>query len=205
VKPLDIAGVALRGTHVIEASAGTGKTYTITSLFLRLLVEEELSIDQILVVTYTRAATAELRDRVRARLNAALLCARGEASDDPFLVALCRGKDPARLENALCNVDQAPILTIHAFCQRVLRDQAFESGAGFSMQLTAYAASIVEEIACDYYTSRLFEMSRERAGALVSELPVLLELARRAGAPHRRPAGRSGRGGVTRWSSRSSP
>ena len=58
---LDPETLSLSGTAVVEASAGTGKTYTITSLFLRLLLENELGVDQILVVTYTRAATAELR------------------------------------------------------------------------------------------------------------------------------------------------
>ena len=67
MKPLNVLEIPLQGRRLIEASAGTGKTYTITTLFLRLLLERHLRIDQILVVTFTRAATAELRARVRAR------------------------------------------------------------------------------------------------------------------------------------------
>ena len=61
MKPLEIGRVALEGTHLIEASAGTGKTFSITLLWLRLLIERGLRVDQILVSTFTQAATAELR------------------------------------------------------------------------------------------------------------------------------------------------
>src|SRR5574337_1295282 len=70
--PLKPLAVPLRGTHLIEASAGTGKTHTITTLYLRLLLEAERPVGHILVVTYTDAATAELRARIRHRLRAAL-------------------------------------------------------------------------------------------------------------------------------------
>src|SRR4051812_47539807 len=113
---LDPALLELRGTAIVEASAGTGKTYTITSLFLRLLLENELTVDQILVVTYTRAATAELRDRIRKRIAQALAVAKGEPSDDPFVLRLCKQVEQRsgraalieRLERALAGVDEAP-------------------------------------------------------------------------------------------------
>ncbi|MCL1980795.1 MAG: UvrD-helicase domain-containing protein, partial [Proteobacteria bacterium] len=72
MQPLDLLSLRLSGWRLLEASAGTGKTYTLTLLFLRLLLERELAIDQILVVTFTRAATGELRDRIRQRLRQAL-------------------------------------------------------------------------------------------------------------------------------------
>ena len=186
---LDVEQLPLRGTTVIEASAGTGKTYTITSLFLRLLLEEGLTVDQILVVTYTRAATAELRDRIRTRLSVALSCARGRACEDGFIHVLCsrtaeRTSQAAlvmQLEQALSNIDQAPILTIHGFCQRVLRDHAFESGVGFALTLTAHTAPIIDEIADDYFTSQLFDTSEARAQLLYDEAGTLRALATRAG------------------------
>jgi exodeoxyribonuclease V beta subunit len=183
VKTLDPETLPLHGTAVVEASAGTGKTYTITSLFLRLLVESELEIDQILVVTYTRAATAELRDRIRKRLAAALAIARGDASDDALLVRLCAGKPglALKLERALAGVDEAPVLTIHGFCQRVLRDLAFESGAAFESQLLAHAAPLLEEIADDYFIRELYAAEPERASALLNEPASLRELAARVG------------------------
>ncbi|HEY6880375.1 MAG TPA: UvrD-helicase domain-containing protein, partial [Polyangiales bacterium] len=184
MKPLDPETLALDGTLVVEASAGTGKTYTITSLFLRLLVEHALSVDQILVVTYTRAATAELRDRIRKRVAGALAIARGESSDDALLVRLC-AKHPAglveRLERALSGIDEAPVLTIHGFCQRVLRDLAFESGAAFESQLLAHSAPLLEEIADDYFTRELFAARAERACALLNEPDNLRQLAARVG------------------------
>lgn len=189
MRPLDVETLPLQGNVVIEASAGTGKTYTITSLFLRLLLERELGVDQILVVTYTRAATAELRERIRGRLALTLSYARGEPCDDPFIRALCDAPDPRGtrrelLEKALSNVDQAPILTIHAFCQRVLREHAFESGSGFGFALTAHAAPILEEIANDYFTRELFATERLRAEVLYKEIDVLRILSTRAGSAH---------------------
>jgi exodeoxyribonuclease V beta subunit len=190
---LDPEQLALRGTAVVEASAGTGKTYTITSLFLRLLLESELTVDQILVVTYTRAATAELRDRLRKRIASALAAAReresGETSDDPLLDRLLRRADQQsgraavveRLERALSGVDEAPVLTIHGFCQRVLRDHAFESGSAFEAQLTAHAAPILEEIADDYFMRELYDTTPLRAGVLLDEPEQLRKLAARVG------------------------
>jgi exodeoxyribonuclease V beta subunit len=184
MKTLEPETLALAGTLVVEASAGTGKTYTITSLFLRLLVEHALTVDQILVVTYTRAATAELRDRIRKRVAAALAIARGEASDDALLVRLCAAHPAGlveRLTSALAGVDEAPVLTIHGFCQRVLRDLAFESGATFESQLLAHAAPLLEEIADDYFMRELFDAAPERATALLNEPASLRQLAARVG------------------------
>ena len=119
-----------RGVSLIEASAGTGKTYAITALFVRLMVEKNLSVREILAVTYTEAATEELRHRVRQSLvQAAQAFATGN-SKVPYLQALvARFKSEARemearLQNALCDFDEAPIYTIHGFCQRTLRDRA---------------------------------------------------------------------------------
>ena len=141
MKSLDPWQMPHTGTSLIEASAGTGKTYTLTTLYLRLLVEENLRPAEILVVTYTKAATAELRDRIRERIEEALAATtndahgQGSADDalelDPALVALaeraalCPGGDPLR--RALIEFDEAAIFTIHGFCQRTLQENAFES------------------------------------------------------------------------------
>ncbi|RLB75283.1 MAG: hypothetical protein DRH15_14320, partial [Deltaproteobacteria bacterium] len=85
---LDPVDCPLSGTNLIEASAGTGKTYTIASLVLRLLLEKRLSIGQILVVTFTEAATEELKERIRARLKKALDFCTGKDEGDPFIRAL---------------------------------------------------------------------------------------------------------------------
>ena len=117
---LDLSSVAV--AHLIEASAGTGKTYTISGLVLRLVLEYELGIDRTPVVTYTEAAAAELRQRIRSRLSQArAVFAAGERQDSLLraLLAACPDRDLAR---------RRLTYAIHGFCERVLRNQAFESG-----------------------------------------------------------------------------
>jgi exodeoxyribonuclease V beta subunit len=151
------------GTSLIEASAGTGKTYAITALFVRLIVEENLSVREILTVTYTEAATEELRDRVRQALVMASQAFASGASDIPFLSALvARYRDQARemeirLQNALCAFDEAPIYTIHGFCQRTLRDRAFESGLLFDTELVTDPTEFLQELADDFWRRHFYE------------------------------------------------
>src|SRR5437762_4355330 len=122
------------GFTVIEASAGTGKTTTICAIVLRLLAEQAVSIEKILVTTYTELATAELRGRIRDMITQALACAAGEKKKfSPFvepIVAKISDKKllKRRLTLALHNFDLAPLFTIHGFCARVLTDNTFESG-----------------------------------------------------------------------------
>jgi exodeoxyribonuclease V beta subunit len=163
VTPLDPLGVALRGTNLIEASAGTGKTYAITNLYVRLLLELRLSVAQILVVTYTNAATAELRTRIRRRLREALLALDSGGSQDEFLDRLLRQRgelgtavqDRAQLVVALHSFDEAAIFTIHGFCQRMLQDNAFESGVPFDTELVTNQIPLVTEVVQDFWVDAL--------------------------------------------------
>jgi exodeoxyribonuclease V beta subunit len=189
MKALSPDSLTLSGTTLIEASAGTGKTYTITTLVLRLLVEARLNIEQILVVTYTRAATSELRDRIRARIGHALRAARHEEPPDPLVATLIaraasdgtRAQLVERLERALYDVDRAPVLTIHGFCQRVLSDHAFACGSLSDVKLTAHATPMLEEIADDYYVRELYAAPEARVHALDKREPEKLRaLATRA-------------------------
>ncbi|HEX4355209.1 MAG TPA: UvrD-helicase domain-containing protein, partial [Polyangiales bacterium] len=142
---LEVETAPLDGVTLIEASAGTGKTHTIATLFLRLLLEAELPLSEILVVTYTRAATAELRLRIRARLAEALeaLEETGSAPRDRALANMVAGarsgahvaRYKTRLIDALRSFDESAIFTIHGFCQRVLKKHAFESGVPFEAEL----------------------------------------------------------------------
>ncbi len=157
----------LRGTNLIEAGAGTGKTYTITCLFLRLILEKRLPVKDILVVTYTVAATEELRDRIRKKirdaLNAYTLC----NSTDPFLQKLVQNTadtDDAinLLRSALHDFDEASIFTIHGFCQRTLHESAFESGSLFDTELEpGQTAGILEEIARDFWRRHFYTAPAE--------------------------------------------
>jgi exodeoxyribonuclease V beta subunit len=153
------ARAPLQGRTLIEASAGTGKTHTITTLVLRLLLEHELDVRKVLVLTYTRAATAELRERIRRRIGDLLQAfERGVTpSDDADLAwlyesrAATRAADAARLGQALREFDEAPIFTIHGFCQRVLAESAMESRTAFDAELVDDVSALVDEVALDLW------------------------------------------------------
>ena len=142
---------------LLEASAGTGKTYQIAGLVLRLVAECGLPIERILTITFTNAATAELRDRVRKRLSRALVALeRGSADRDDGLVEHLLGlAQPSReqmtahLRMALRDFDLAAIATIHGFSQRMLLELAFESGQDADLELLSDPTGILEEIVDD--------------------------------------------------------
>lgn len=153
--------VALQGFNLIEASAGTGKTYTLAELYLRLLLEKELTVDQILVVTYTRAATEELRDRLRQKL----VDARDERLNQPEL-----GKRDLKILNlAIQSFDEAAIFTIHSFCQRVLGDYAFESGLRFDLDLISDDQALLQSVADDFWRKHVSTADKEFVAYLVSK------------------------------------
>ena len=132
--PRNIGELALDRAALIEASAGTGKTYTIEHLVARLLLETATPIDRILVVTFTEKATGELRARIRRALEKIL---RGEAVSheaDGNTVEL-NATQIENLRRALVAFDSAPIHTIHSFCHRVLSELAFGTGSRFGLEL----------------------------------------------------------------------
>jgi exodeoxyribonuclease V beta subunit len=132
--------VPLQQTNLIEASAGTGKTYSLALLALRLLIKRRAAIDQILMVTYTNAAVAELEIRVRSFIRKALVAARGETGEieedirtlvEEALIEAGREKVISVLSDAELMLDQTAIMTIHGFCQKSLIEYAFETGQLF--------------------------------------------------------------------------
>ncbi|MCB1771220.1 MAG: UvrD-helicase domain-containing protein, partial [Candidatus Competibacteraceae bacterium] len=160
---LDPLYTHLAGFNLIEASAGTGKTYTITALYARLVVEAHIPVNRILVVTYTNAATKELRDRIRNRLaqiRHAFL--RGRADDEDELAVRLLDLTPdrelaiRRLSNALRGFDESAIFTIHGFCKRVLGDNAFESGLSFDTELMADTRELLQEIVEDFWRRQFY-------------------------------------------------
>lgn len=158
----------LDGLRLIEASAGTGKTYTLATLVARLVIERGLRVSEILAVTFTDAATQELRERLRRRL---LLAAR-IAADDPSLPAddddaeraitreLVRAQADAegaatlraRLQRAAREIDLAAVVTIHGFCARVLAEHALETGQPFAApEMIGGERELHDEIAVDLW------------------------------------------------------
>jgi exodeoxyribonuclease V beta subunit len=151
------------GISLIEASAGTGKTYAIAMLVLRFVVEKGVNIEQLLVVTFTTAATEELKARIRARLSEAKQLMAGHQLHQAknmveWLNSLRLTPDliKQRLESALLNIDQAAIFTIHGFCQRTLTEYALESGQLFKFELIIDSPAMKQRCADDYWRKQLY-------------------------------------------------
>ncbi|NJN47559.1 MAG: UvrD-helicase domain-containing protein, partial [Candidatus Competibacteraceae bacterium] len=163
-QPLDIFEAPLDTVNLVEASAGTGKTYAIAGLYLRLVVEKGLRVRDILVVTYTQAATEELKERVRTRLVEARQVFQQRSSAEPFYQRLLQRhvEDEAavlrRLNNAVLAFDEAAIYTIHGFCQRVLDDSAFASKMPFETEIVPDESGLLREIVEDFWRRRLHDV-----------------------------------------------
>lgn len=171
MKSFDPLALPVRETQLIEASAGTGKTYTITNLVLKLLLgrddywQRPLAINEILVLTFTIAATDELKHRIAGRIRDARLAYR-EGSDDGFLQTLVASStDPARDQKLLTAasrlMDEAAVFTIHGFCARVLDEQSFESGMLFDQELNAERDQILQLAAEDCFRKDILTLPPE--------------------------------------------
>ena len=165
----------LSGSALIEASAGTGKTYTLALLYLRLVLkhggaqsfDDYLLPPNILVVTFTKAATRELRDRIRARLVEAASFFRGDIDQaDPQLATLKQevlgeqdlNAAARRLDVAAEWMDEAAVSTIHSWCSRILSEHAFYSGLNFSQTLIENEKPLVMQACEDYWREMVFPL-----------------------------------------------
>ncbi|MCP4486699.1 MAG: exodeoxyribonuclease V subunit beta [Gammaproteobacteria bacterium] len=172
--------IPLKGTKLIEASAGTGKTYTIANLYLRHILENK-STAEILVVTFTNAATEELRGRIRLRLFETLKLFRHPAkTNDEFLVLLLnrfqaqnseqQQQSILRLQLALRSMDEAVISTIHSFCQRVLQDHALAGNQFFDNELLADDDSLWQAAVRDWWRRETYQLHSPELGLLYSAI-----------------------------------
>jgi exodeoxyribonuclease V beta subunit len=164
VRRFQVMTAPLTGTMLIDASAGTGKTYTIAALVVRLLVERSLELKDILVVTFTEAAAEDLRDRIRQGIRKAALAFETGSSDDQFLHGLLAAwPDPARaaarLNLVLRNFDEAAVFTIHGFCQRVLAEHSLETGVLFDSELVTDLRELLRRIVEDYFRTSFYDDS----------------------------------------------
>ncbi|MGB8166929.1 MAG: exodeoxyribonuclease V subunit beta [Chthoniobacteraceae bacterium] len=178
VTSFDVATAPLElGVTQLEASAGTGKTYTLAGLFVRLIAEANLEVGSILVTTFTKPATAELRDRIRKLLRGAVAMFDSGPGDHPLLRALhphylveAETIRP-RLERALRQFDDALISTIHGFCLRLLEERAFESGLPFDAEPLEDEGTLLSEVASDFWRQRIYPAElRIGAFAMLAEL-----------------------------------
>ena len=156
---LNSATLPLAGKQLIEASAGTGKTYNIVRIYLRLLLEKELSVENILVMTFTVAATGEIRKRLNEFLRMTLnhwdnINDTDEALLQQLHTRITAAKAKLLLRHAIVQLDQAAIYTIHGFCKRALSQQAFLSGMSFQADMTAQSDELILLATQDWYRSR---------------------------------------------------
>lgn len=165
-QPFHYLDIPISGTNLIEASAGTGKTYSIAALYTRLLLLEDYTVENILVVTFARAATAELKTRLRGYLEKArrLLDASADADSGDFLddilpKAVEKAGSPAalveKIKAILAEFDNASIYTLHGFCQRLLRDYAFLCEAPFDIELSNEPDPFLLQAAQDFWRQHI--------------------------------------------------
>lgn len=210
LKPVDMPALEwqrmpLNGRILIEASAGTGKTWNIGVIYLRLLLERDLRVEQILVTTFTDAAAQELRERLRRRLieaerwllDTTLMNAASadENSLESYLGALCDDDESRRralrkIQLARAELDRAPVSTIHALCQRIQRDYPLESGAAFASDKLFDEQQLLRECVEDFWRRRYLvgTVDPREAALLLKEGPekLLWDLAVLANSPDAR-------------------
>ncbi|NDO81571.1 exodeoxyribonuclease V subunit beta [Citrobacter sp. NCU1] len=173
---LDPLRLPLTGERLIEASAGTGKTFTIAALYLRLLLglggsaafPRPLTVEELLVVTFTEAATEELRGRIRSNIHELRIACLRESTDNPLYARLLDEindkKQAAQwLLLAERQMDEAAVFTIHGFCQRMLSLNAFESGMLFEQQLIEDESLLRYQACADFWRRHCYPLPREIA------------------------------------------
>ncbi|EPF13603.1 exodeoxyribonuclease V subunit beta [Cedecea davisae] len=181
-QPLDPLSLPLCGERLIEASAGTGKTFTIAALYLRLLLglggenafPRPLGVEELLVVTFTEAATEELRGRIRANIHELRIACIRNLSKNPLLQSLLSEIEDKQLAArtlllAEQQMDEAAIFTIHGFCQRMLSLNAFESGMLFEQQLLEDESLLRRHACADFWRRHCYPLPKPVAQAMSEE------------------------------------
>ena len=188
---LNAISLPLNQVNLIEASAGTGKTYTIGSIYLRLLLQagencfsRPLNVEEILVVTFTEMATEDLKRKIRERLTAAIsvFSEYDEKQDKAiftgehqFLAELLPYLEDIptalrRLKLAEQNLDLASIYTIHGFCRRMLMQHAFNSGVHFNLKLLKDQSDLLKQFANEFWREHFYSQPFEIANFISKEL-----------------------------------
>lgn len=165
-EPFDVNSVELEGSNLVEAGAGTGKTYSIAILTLRLLLEKEYSIKEILMVTFTKAATAELESRIREFVRLAYnYCSETDIEDEIIKGIINNYNDKQKAKElfgrALLQLDETSIFTIHSFCQNTLIEFAFETGQIFGAEGVEDLSEIVSDQVNEYWRKEVSKIEPE--------------------------------------------
>jgi len=177
LKEFVAADVPLTSSNLIEASAGTGKTYSIAILVLRLLLESKLSIKQILMVTFTKAAVAELEERIRLFVRTALVYANSGTIEDSTIIKLVdrsirqSGQEAVTelLKEAKLLLDETSVMTIHSFCQQSLNEFAFETNQLFGSETLQDTSSLIQEEVNKFWREQITTLDPQLLGFLLKE------------------------------------
>ncbi len=161
--PFDVLTTELKDTKLIEASAGTGKTYSIAILALRLILEKGIPIEKILMVTFTKAAVAELESRIRefVRTGHKYLKGKVKLSEKDTIRGVIDGGNKSEveklilLENAIRNFDKLSVMTIHGFCQKTIDEFTFETGQSFDYEILTDDTELLESVSNRYVRESL--------------------------------------------------
>ncbi|NUF49950.1 exodeoxyribonuclease V subunit beta [Gilliamella sp. ESL0250] len=175
VKKLNLFDLPLTGRTLIEASAGTGKTYSLAFIYLRLLLgigqnsyPRPLDVNEILVVTFTKAATQELRSRIRQNIQELRIGLQQQQHKDPIYQQLIELIDDHKLAIqqltvAQQSMDDAAIYTIHSFCQRILTSHAFESGVLFEQKLISDESQLKLRVTQEFWRHYFTPLDKQLA------------------------------------------
>ena len=167
MKDFDVKYADLKGIHLVEANAGTGKTYNISSLCVRLIAETDYEIHKLLVLTFTEAATVELRQRIQSRCREVLERLeqpQNQTSVGDEFLEHCATKYEAndkvmyRLQQAIVAFDESQISTIHSFCQKLLRNYPFQFGVNPDFELLSNPKPMLLDVIRSYW--RMFFSGR---------------------------------------------
>jgi exodeoxyribonuclease V beta subunit len=157
--------VRLEGSNIVEASAGTGKTFSIGLLVLRLLMEKKIPIEKILMVTFTNAAVAELAARIRLFIAKSIKVIEGgdiKEEDIKMIVEQYRDEESLiLLRKALSDLDEASIQTIHSFCQDSLNMYALDSGQPFGLELQPDVLAIADDAVKNFWRQHITGLPEE--------------------------------------------
>ena len=168
--------VELNGSNLIEASAGTGKTYSVAILVLRLILEKDVPLDKILMVTYTKAATAELELRIRKIVRLAYrYCIAGQDCYEEIAALVDKaGKEHSltKLKSAVQSLDKLSVMTIHSFCQKTIGEFTFETNQAFDFEIVTEDALFLKNASNRFVRETLNKIDYEQFNEIINNLKI---------------------------------
>lgn len=168
-KEFDALNVPLEKINLVEASAGTGKTFSIAVMVLRLILEKDINIKEILLVTFTNNAVAELDERIRLFLRSAFEYAKSEKETSDVIKSIINrrtneiGKEAVikKLNDSILFLDETSVMTIHSFCHQTLSNLAFETGQFFESELVTNLDDVVVAQVQEYWRNHIVTLPVE--------------------------------------------